>query len=71
MCEKKKDQIKLVNKCLIVDSKSSYVWVTHMGLPALHAKNCEGKGKHRAIDGGLACYNFWSARKKSGNSNPT
>ena len=42
-----------------------------MGLPALHDKNCEGKGKHQETDGGLDCFNCWSARKKTGNSNPS
>ena len=41
-----------------------------MGLPALYSIECQKKGTIRSIDGGLACLNYSSARKRNGNSNP-
>ena len=51
--------------------KSKFIWGTYLGLPDLCAVKCDKKGKHRAIDGGLACYNCWTAKKRNGNSNPS
>ena len=60
-----------MNEHLVVDSRSSCAWGTYLGSPALYGVNCDGKGKHRVVDRGLACYNCWFVRKKSGDSNPT
>ena len=53
---KKKKQVKLANKYLVAHLSNSYEWETHVGLSALHQKDCNGKGKHKAFDGSLACY---------------
>ena len=60
-----------MHKYILVDPKSTYVWGTFLSLPALYERKCEGKGKYKAIDGGLACYYCWMSRKKSGNCNPS
>ena len=39
-------------------------------MPALYEKECDGKGKYNAVDGGLACYRCYMSRKKNGNGNP-
>ena len=53
---KKKNQLTLVYRHLLVDSKITHAWGTYLALPALHEKDCDGKGEHRATDGSLACY---------------
>ena len=67
---KKKDKVKLANKHVKIDLKSSHVWGACMGLPAVCDQSCEEQGVHREIDGGLSCCECWSNRKSSGNSNP-
>ena len=42
-----------------------------MELLALYSLDCQKKGIFRAIDGGLACFHYFSARKRNGNSNPS
>ena len=54
VCGKKKNQLALVHRHSLVDSKRAHAWGTYLALPALHEKDCDGKGKCRATDGGLA-----------------
>ena len=70
MCGKKKYQVPAVHECLVIDPNSLHEWGIYHSLPALCEKRCEGKGKHNAIDGGLACYSCHTMRRKNGNSNP-
>ena len=67
---KRKYQVPIVHKYLVVDPNSSHAWGNYLSLPALCEKKCDGKGKYNAVDGGLAYYFCYMLRKKSGNSNP-
>ena len=68
---KRKHQVPVVHKYLTIDPNSSYEWGVYLSLPAIYDKKCDGRGRHPAVDGGLACLPCLMMRKKNGNSNPS
>lgn len=62
---KRKHQVPVVHKYLTIDPNSSYEWGVYLSLPAIYDKKCDGRGRHPAVDGGLACLPCLMMRKKN------
>ena len=44
--DKRKHQVHVAHKHLLVDLKNILEWGTYLSLPASYEKKCNGKGKH-------------------------
>jgi len=66
----KRKFVPLVCKYIKIQSASSYEFGYFQNEPAIFSKKCDGVGKFKAIDGGLACHECVLSRRRQGNSNP-